>query len=232
MRNIQTCENCSAENPFYQLICSKCRAYLRDRVVNIDLWDTVGKLIESPSATFLKIIFAEHKNFSILLTFLIAFKVFINSLLVLPYFKADSYLSNNLLAYFVFVIGLLFLMIYTLSIFLKFVTGISGIKARTMDNYAIIIYALVPYVFALIFLFPVELVLFGKYLFSANPSPFMLKPFASYVVLGIEVIIILWSLLLVLLGIHSFTRSKLFSIFSSIIIIIILNVLPFVLLIL
>ncbi len=230
MKNVQTCKNCSAENPFYQLICTKCNSYLRERVVNIDLWDTIGKLIESPSVVFQRIIFAEHKNFTFLLTFFIALKILLNSMIVRPYFRLDSYLSNNLFIYSVLSIILVYILLYVTSFLLKTFTGIFKLKSRTGDNYAVTVYAFIPYIFGLIILFPVELVLFGQYLFSVNPSPFMLKEFASYVVLGIEGILFLWSYIWLFLGINSFTRTKTFSFVSSILIFIIMNLLPFLLL--
>jgi len=230
MKNVQTCKNCSAENPVYQLNCIKCNSYLRERVVNIDLWDTIGKLIESPSATFLKIIFAEHKNFAFLLTFFISLKIFVNSMIVLPYIKPDSYLANNLFVYFVLNFLILFGLIFCLAFVLKSFVGIIKIKSRILDNYAIIVYAFLPYVFGLIFLFPVELVLFGQYLFSVDPSPFMLKEFASYVVLGIEAILFLWSIGLLFFGINVTAKTRIFSLVCSLLIFLFLNIVPFLLL--
>jgi hypothetical protein len=230
MKNVQTCKNCSAENPFYQLICIKCNSYLRERVVNIDLWDTIGKMIETPSIVFQRIIFAEHKNFTFLLTFFIALKILINSLIVRPYLTLDSYLSNNLFVYSVLSIVFVYVLVYVSAIVLKIFTGIFNLKSRVGDNSAVIIYAFIPYIFGLIILFPVELVLFGQYLFSVNPSPFMLKEFASYVVLGIEGILFLWSIMWLFFGINSFTKNKIFSILTSLIIFLILNLLPLLLL--
>ncbi len=230
MKNVQTCKNCSAENPFYQLNCVKCNSYLRERVVNIDLWDTIGKMIESPSVMFRRIIFAEHKNFTFLLTFFIALKILINSFIVIPYFKLDSYLSNNLFVYSVFSIILVYILIYASAAVLKVLTGIFNLKSRVSDNSAVIIYAFIPYIFGLVILFPVELVLFGQYLFSVNPSPFMLKEFASYVVLGIEGILFLWSITWLFLGINTFTKTKIFSIFYAVIIFLIVNLFPLLLL--
>ncbi|RJP73461.1 MAG: hypothetical protein C4539_01675 [Ignavibacteriales bacterium] len=230
MKNVQICKNCSAENPFYQLNCIKCNSYLRERVVNIDLWDTIGKMIESPSVMFRRIIFAEHKNFTFLLTFFIALKILINSFIVIPYFKLDSYLSNNLFVYSVFSIILVYILIYASAAVLKVLTGIFNLKSRVSDNSAVIIYAFIPYIFGLVILFPVELVLFGQYLFSVNPSPFMLKEFASYVVLGIEGILFLWGITWLFLGINSFTKTKIFSLFSAVIIFLIVNLFPLLLL--
>ena len=53
-----------------------------------------------------------------------------------------------------------------------------------------------PYSFAAIILFPVELIIFGKYLFSVNPSPFIIKSFLAWVLVSLEFLLILWSVFL------------------------------------
>ncbi|NOX19606.1 MAG: hypothetical protein GXO87_15160, partial [Chlorobi bacterium] len=64
MKNNVICKNCGAENPFYLLTCKSCNAYIRDKVSNINLWEIIWKLIETPVEAFRQIIYAEHKNFT------------------------------------------------------------------------------------------------------------------------------------------------------------------------
>jgi hypothetical protein len=55
-------------------------------------------------------------------------------------------------------------------------------------------------IFSLIVVFPVEIALFGIYLFDRNPSPMVLKPVPYVVLMVIDAIAVLWSLLLLVQG--------------------------------
>ncbi|MEW6654278.1 MAG: hypothetical protein AB1394_12550, partial [Bacteroidota bacterium] len=57
------CNNCGVSNPIYSLNCSNCNSFLRARIPNIDLWDTIWNILVSPTETAVKIIQAEKKNF-------------------------------------------------------------------------------------------------------------------------------------------------------------------------
>jgi hypothetical protein len=48
----------------------------------------------------------------------------------------------------------------------------------------------------LVVLFPIELIIFGDYIFSINPSPFIIKEMIAYTLLTVEVLLILWSIFL------------------------------------
>jgi hypothetical protein len=74
-----------------------------------------------------------------------------------------------------------------------------------------------PYSFAAIILFPVELIIFGNYLFSVNPSPFIIKSFFAWVLISIEVLLILWSVFLAVTGTFAQTKSIKFSLANSLI---------------
>ena len=60
----------------------------------------------------------------------------------------------------------------------------NNIPLRFKDTFALIIYSQIPYLFGLIILFPLELVIFGDYLFSKNPSPFTIKGTLAYLFLA------------------------------------------------
>lgn len=217
MKNVITCKNCNTENPYFSFICSNCRSYLRERVVNIDLWNTLGRLIESPAAAFSSIIHAEHKNFISLLYFLFSLKFFINILIIAdPVFKTVKVLEYTSWVFLISIIiplALISFYSWLLSVSLK----VFKVKTRFKDNFSILIYSLIPASLALIFFFPVELVLFGSAIFISNPSPFLLKPNPAYVMLSLECLMILWSIVLSYFALHSATRSKVFSIISSLI---------------
>jgi hypothetical protein len=92
----------------------------------------------------------------------------------------------------------------------------NDIYLRFKDTFAIIIYSQIPYLFGLVILFTLELVLFGDYLFSKNPTPFIIKGFLAYLFLILEVGIIIWSIFLIIKAFLTQSQKKLFSIFTAI----------------
>lgn len=211
MKNVITCKNCSDENPYFSLICGNCRAYLRDRVVNIDLWKTVGELVESPVKAFSEIIHAEHKNFIFFLSFLIGIKFFINALILSePVFKGTQILSHAAVVFLASIIAVLVIPALFSLLFTRF-TKVFKVNTRYKDNFSLFIYSQLPHVFGLVFLFPVELVLFGGFLFSNNPSPFLLKPTPAWTMAVMEGIMFLWALVLGYWAVYAATRAKLYS---------------------
>ncbi|HEX2868031.1 MAG TPA: YIP1 family protein [Ignavibacteriales bacterium] len=215
MKNVITCRNCSGENPYFSLICGHCNAFLRERVVNIDLWNTVGQLVESPLKAFRNIIHAEHKNFIFFLSFLIGIKFFIDALILSePIFGGTKIFYNSVGVFFTSVAAVpaaaaLFSLLFT------YLTKTFKVKTRYKDNFSLLIYSQLPHVFALVFLFPVELVLFGGFLFSTNPSPFLLKPTPAYTMSIMEGIMFLWALVLGFWACYAATRAKLYSLLVS-----------------
>ena len=217
MKNVVICPNCGTENPFYKYTCTSCKAYLRERVFNLDLWQLTGMLIESPVKAFNRVIQSEHKNFILLIVLLFSVKAFIDSRFVSILFSGENGLRISLLLTLLIsaAAGYIVIWIYTVILFL--VNKVSGLKSRLRDNNAILIYSLIPYAFALVILFPIELITFGQYLFSDNPSPFMLKPTIAYTLLAFEGLFILWSMFLSVSGIYSLSRSIPYALISGII---------------
>src|ERR1039458_8374525 len=94
MKNVIICKSCSTENPYYEVICSNCHSFLRDRIFNIDLWKTIEQLIETPVKAFRRIIQSEHKNFISLIFIFAVFKLFISSIFIsLVLFKNEQALN-------------------------------------------------------------------------------------------------------------------------------------------
>ncbi|MCW9065325.1 MAG: hypothetical protein OQJ78_03440, partial [Ignavibacteriaceae bacterium] len=67
----------------------------------------------------------------------------------------------------------------------------------------------------LIILFALELVIFGDYLFSKNPTPFTIKGTLSYLFLALEIAIVLWSFFLIFRAFLTQSHHLIFSILSS-----------------
>jgi hypothetical protein len=215
MKNVIICKSCSTENPYYEVICSNCHSYLRDRIFNIDLWHTIELLIETPVKAFRRIIQSEHKNFISLIFIFAVFKLFISSIFIsLALFKNEQALNVFFARLFYFSGGMLALLLI-LSFLLLLVLKGGGIKARYKDLLALFTFSLMPYSFAAIILFPVELIIFGSYLFSVNPSPFIIKGFLAWVLFCIEFLLILWSSFLTAAGTFAQTKSIKFSLANS-----------------
>lgn len=216
MKNSVICPNCKTENPFFNFICNNCRVYLRDRIFNLDLWSTVSSIIETPSKAFKTIILSEHKNFIFFILIFIGLKYLINvrfiSMLSLGEFRSTIGLQYSYLI----VLGAALIYFLSFSILYTVVGKRNDIYLRFKDTFAIIIYSQIPYLFGLVLLFTLELVLFGDYLFSKNPTPFIIKGFLAYLFLILEVGIIIWSIFLIFKAFLTQSQKKLFSIFSAI----------------
>lgn len=206
------CKKCNHINPAYKYICSECKSYLRERVVNIDLWNTIQLILEDPVKAFKQIIFAEHKNFIIFITFFIAIK----NLIITRFFSVAALGINGVATS--FFISLILSILITLFLFslLTFIQrsiySKQKIILRFKDIYAINVYTFIPYLLGLIFIFPIELVVLGGDVFSNNPYSFEIKPLVTYILSGIELITILWSFFLVAKSINSITSNRFYSI--------------------
>lgn len=196
LNDYSKCKKCNHTNPVYKHICEKCRSYLRERVVNIDLWKTIQLIIEDPNKAFTQIIFSEHKNFTLFLTLFIAIKnLVIARFLSVPTLGLDG-VTTPLIVSFIFSILLSLLITSGISwLQLLFYKG-RKLIFRFKDIYAVNTYALIPFLFGLFFIFPVELIVLGGDIFSNNPYSYQIKPALSYILMTIEVIMIIWSFIL------------------------------------
>jgi len=218
MKNVLICNNCKSENAFFAYHCSKCNAFLRTKVANIDLWETVTRLIDSPVKADEKIIHSENKNFVGSLLILIAVKFsFILMILHNGFYNtagnsisfSSSFLSGG--------VGSVILLSMT-SFVITIINNSLGIKNRFKDNLAIYTYSFFPIIGALVVLSPIQYALFGEYWFTFNPSPLLIKPAASLILFIIEALLLLWSGCLIIISTYCQTRNRLYSIISGTII--------------
>jgi hypothetical protein len=215
MKNVVACKNCGSENPFYELICSNCKSYLRERVYNIDLWHTIGHLIESPSKAFKTIIFSEHKNFLTLLLILISGKMLLNGIFLTIFFKKwNAYLSGYFSSYIIILVLTVGMILFFSGVFGE-VTKRLGLKTKSKDNFSIITYSFFPFIVGFLILFPTELILFGEYLFYYNPSPFIIKETFAYALLSFEVILLIWTMFLTFSAFKVQSGNTIYSILFS-----------------
>ena len=196
MNNSITCSNCSSENPPYAYTCKNCNSYLRERIFNIDLWRIIGLLIESPKKAMEMIVFSEHKNFISFLLIFIAAKLLVDTRFISLISLGNFNPSTSLYISYLIVLGIFVIYLILFSICFTSINKLLKITTRFRDNFALFTYSLLPSVFGIIFLFIIELVVFGKYLFSINPTPFVLKGVIAYIFAGAEIMIIFWSVVL------------------------------------
>lgn len=206
------CKKCNHINPAYKYICNECKSYLRERVVNIDFWNTIQLILEDPVKAFKQIIFAEHKNFIIFITFFVAVK----NLIITRFFSVPALGINGVVTPFFTSLTLLILITLLLFSSLTFIQrsiySKQQIILRFKDIYAVNVYSFIPYLLGLIFIFPIELVVLGRDVFSNNPYSFEIKPLVTYILSGIELITILWSFFLVVKSISLITSNRYYSI--------------------
>jgi len=210
-----TCSNCSAENPPYAYTCNNCNSFIRERVFNIDLWNVIGLLIESPKKAFELIVYSEHKNFISFILIFITIKMLVNTRFISLISLGSFNPTTSLYLSYLIIIGILVVYLILFSICFTFINNLLQITTRFRDNFAVLTYSLLPNVFGIIFLFIIELVVFGEYLFSINPTPFVIKGITTYIFAGAEILLIVWSVLLSYKAFKFQTASLLYSIIYS-----------------
>lgn len=190
------CSRCNHINPPYTHICTHCKNHLRERIVNVDLWQSVIKILEEPSVVFKNIIYSEHKNFISFIIFFIALKnLIIARYMSVPELGLNNVSTSFLLSFFLSIIVTILIISLT-SVIQKVSIDKSMAEPRFIDVFSINTYSYIPYLIGLFFVFPIELVVLGQDIFSNNPYPFDIKPAITYILAGVEVLIILWTSIL------------------------------------
>ena len=224
MGNKLKCSACGFDNNSYERICSSCKSYLRGRVVNIDLWSILGFLIENPFKAFQTIIYAEHKNFVFFLILIVSLKYLIVARLLAVFTVGEFISTTNIFISFLIIFSALTLVILVYSYMVKIIWKKFGFSTRYKDNMSLITYSQIPIMFALIILFPLEIIIFGDYLFSSNPSPFQIKSIIAYIFFSIEILLFLWSFFLSFAAFYVSSRNLTLSTTTSLAFIIILSI--------
>jgi hypothetical protein len=194
------CPVCSHENDDFAITCTQCKGFLQNRVPNLNLFETAWGILESPRKTFRTIALAEHKNYSLVLFSLFGVSL---SFALIWYFKLGERFTTLLdLIITALLVGPGVGLAACLLILLPFVlfARLMGGKATVRTSLGMLAYSLTPIVLSLFLVLPVELLTFGMYLFTSNPHPYVLKPVSYVMLVGFDVVVTAWSLLLVLLG--------------------------------
>ena len=206
-----TCPVCGKQNDDLARLCTSCKSFLQSKVDNLNLFSTVWGLIESPSTTFKRIVLSQHKNYVLLLSSLLG----ICLLYTIFWYKNLGYVFPNLLMLIGagLVVGPPFGVIFAagFSFVLLQIARMFGGRATFLNSLSVVAYAAVPLVFALIFVFPIELAAFGLDFFGRNPHPMVIKPVVYVLLIGMDALAFLLSWLLLIEGTivaNGLTRRK------------------------
>lgn len=205
------CQSCQRQNELFRLNCSECGSVLDNRFPNLDLWTTIAGIIENPAVAFKWIIRAENKNFVFLLLLLLAVRF-----ASYGEFFAVFVLKNNVPAiHSLFSIVIYLLALLPLYFILKKMHRKTGAEVRFTDVLACSAYAALPLLFAGIFLFLLEYIFFGKYLFSIYPNAFMINDIVAWMFIGMEFLLFVHYLYLLFVFIKIYSNHKAFSVLLS-----------------
>ncbi|OGU50269.1 MAG: hypothetical protein A2315_10435 [Ignavibacteria bacterium RIFOXYB2_FULL_35_12] len=207
MKNEMVCKNCQTLNPFHELTCRNCKSYLRERVYNLDLWKLLEQLIESPKNGFTKIIYSEQKNFIVFIILIASFKFYLNTIFFFLTNPLTNLSSANIIRNYLILLLSVVVIISLFSLLIKITNQISGLVTRVKDIFSILSYSLIPNIFALAIFFPLELIFFGEYLFSNNPSPFIIKETVAYIMLVLELLLVVWTFFLAIMASYTLTKN-------------------------
>jgi len=195
-----TCPVCHSENDSYATVCLNCKGYLQNRVPNLNLFETMWEVVESPRRAFHTITLAEHKNYSIFLFVLFGISLSFTSFWYLRIgnrFETLFELIFWALGVGVAIgIGLLLILPPIYHLGAKLMGGKTGYRSSV----GLLSYSMVPVVVSLFFVLPVELLTFGMYLFTANPHPHTIKPVSYIALVGFDAAVSLWSIILAVLA--------------------------------
>ncbi|MGH2568212.1 MAG: YIP1 family protein [Bacteroidota bacterium] len=194
------CPVCLHDNDEFAITCGRCKGFLQNRIPNLNLFETVWSVLESPRTAFRHIALADHKNFSVLLFGLFGISL---SFTGLWYFKLGDRFSTLLdLIVQTLIVGPFVGLAASIVLVLLFhlVARAVGGKAAFRTSYALLAYALTPIVLSLLFVLPIELLTFGMFLFTSNPHPYILKPVSYVLLVGFDGLMSLWSIVLAAVG--------------------------------
>jgi hypothetical protein len=195
-----TCQVCGTGNDDLAVVCRSCKGFVQGKVDTLNLFETLWGLMDSPSRTFKKIALARSKNYVLLLAAVCGIAAVYAAFWAVQIGRRIEGLVSILGIGFAAgvpagIIGLLLL-----SVVLRAAARALGGTGTVRNVFAVCAYASAPIVLSLAVVFPVEIALFGIYLFDRNPSPMVLKPVPYVVLAVIDASALLWSFVLLGIG--------------------------------
>lgn len=194
------CSICSAENHHLATVCAACGGFLQNRTENLDLFATCWSVLERPGRAFRTIALSRRKNGS---TIVAAVSGIAMVFALFWAIAAAEYAPNTVSLFGAGFLSGVFvgpLMVLAYGVLFKAMATAQGRRVSLLNGYAVFSYALVPVLLSVILVFPLEIVAFGRYFFTAQPTPYSLRPMMYMVLVGLDALFSLWSLVLVCQG--------------------------------
>ena len=194
------CTVCLTENDEFATTCVSCKAFLQNRIPNLDLFDIGWKVIESPRTAFRSIALAEHKNYALFLFTL--FGISLSFTLFWLFRLGTRFASLMDLIPAAVGVGIVLGLVAAVVIagiyhgLVKLLGGAAGFRT----SLGMLGYSTTPLALSLFLVLPIELLTFGMYLFTSNPHPYSIKPVSYVLLLGFDGAVSIWSIALAVVG--------------------------------
>jgi hypothetical protein len=178
---LSKCQVCSADNLDFATRCKSCGSILQDSVKALDLFSTIYNVWRFPDSTLRKIVLAVHGNYSLLLAALEGIGLSFFALFIVK--AADIYsLQFALLLGAGLALGLVVFLpsIYIFGSVSYAAFRVSRTGASLKGYISGLVYAMHPIALGAVILIPMDVAVFGSYLFSNNPPPQVINPVSFY----------------------------------------------------
>jgi hypothetical protein len=202
------CPVCGTQNGDLDTVCVSCKGFIQAKVDTLDLFSTFWGLCESPHRTFRRIALAKSKNYVVLLSVGLGIAL---AFTYLWYWQMAVHIPSlpTLVAIGLFLglpAGLL--LIVLLGIGVRAVLKLGKVTLSARNCRAVIAYAALPLVATVMIVLPMEIAIFGRFFFDNNPPPMVIDPVAYVGLLGIEAAAVIWSFVLLMIGLRAASGSS------------------------
>lgn len=196
--------------------CKSCGNILREKFSVINISEILKDLLFDTEIGVKKILFAEKKNYVLILFVLFSLKLTIFTMYDMNFADLNSDFSTFSLPLKILMAWIGYLILVFLLI--KFLFDLLyKIKVNFKTIASIFSYSNIYLSISLIILFPLELMLFGFYLFSSNPSIFEINFSKAIIVTSLEAILLIYYLYLLFKFYVFILQMKMRAIFITII---------------
>lgn len=193
--NTLKCSVCSFDNFILDYKCINCGTIIREKVTSINLGDLLKDLLFNVDFAIKRVLYAEHKTYLFVILLVSALKFTILTLINISFIDLDTRFQSSIFVTSIFVFWCLYFLIISF-LFGKFFQFITRIKLKFKTTLTLILFPLTYFSISIFLFFPVELMLFGKYLFSNNPSIFEINFSKALAIIILESVVLLYSLFL------------------------------------
>lgn len=189
-----TCFSCNQNNFILELKCKNCGSILHEKYNAINLGELIYISLFDPKEAAKRVLFSSKKNYLLILLFLfvlkfVQFTSYDVSILDIHSKSATEIYPVMFLMWFIAILILNLLMKFLFEFFTHHKISVSNVLSIT-------VYPFLYSSISLFIIFPLELMLFGPYLFSKNPGIFEVNYLKAVSIVALELIILLYSMFL------------------------------------